>query len=551
MPSRTGSIKDLISGASFGASGSSSHGPSDPTFAVQYAHDFIMANCEPCKQHQTPLRIIKATILTGGVQVSVRVCAQYDAIYMLILSVVQAAEIHDAWMCPTSTRKSVLPVEWNCVACRAYYIHRAIVLPHIGFLGEHMDDMTHSSAAASWDFTCPPSVPVWNVIKSMSMMLHCLLPDLVEVSDSTRFTSTCDARDLLTSIPSHFVTFVSGQVHSNSSQTFWVLQSGLSGKNFPIMISLVVVDASNKDRPLMSLSACVGTTGMDYMAQQRKDIDDLVLSNIDKIHREAMRAASISTPAGIHSRRARQAMVMSNHAGVSEVFQGRSPFGGLSSGSSSGSSPLPGFPARFLRQESSLPRLGGTEAEQKGRISLASIMMMKRASSESSIFQQKILGAQHSASFMTRGQGGSRSLSPSTTPHQHRKILRDNLVNPRLSVSMPGTPMASLSTEGRRSSGNSSPSISLASASSVSASSVSVSSPSIPETNSIGQRPLPPLLVDCVPSDSSRSCADTALVSSLGSAIGSTGYQQRAFDFVDKEEDEDDKGEDGSVDIIR
>jgi hypothetical protein len=68
MLSRTGSIKDILSG---GGSGSSSHGSSDPTFAVQYAHDFIMANCEPCKNHQTPLRIIKATILTGGIQVSV------------------------------------------------------------------------------------------------------------------------------------------------------------------------------------------------------------------------------------------------------------------------------------------------------------------------------------------------------------------------------------------------------------------------------------------------------------------------------------------------
>jgi hypothetical protein len=127
-------------------------------------------------------------------------------------------------------------------------------------------------------------------------------------------------------------------------------------------------------------------------------------------------------------------------------------------------------------------------------------------------------------------------MSPSAVLHHRRMVLRDNLVNPRLSVSMPGTPMASLCMEGRLLSGNSSPSVS----------SASVSTPSIPETNPVGKRPLPPLLVDCTPSDSSRSCADTAVVSS----IGSTGYQQRAFDFVDKEEDEENGEGDHRVDIV-
>ena len=146
---------------SSGGGGSSSFGPSDPTFASEYAHEFLMSKCEPCIRHQTPLCFIKATILTGGVQVP---------------------ELSNVWMCPTSARKSMLPVEWGCPACRTYYIHRGIVLPQIGLLGERLDDMEHStSSPVSWCFTCPSTVPIADVIKSMCMVLHCLLPDLVEV----------------------------------------------------------------------------------------------------------------------------------------------------------------------------------------------------------------------------------------------------------------------------------------------------------------------------------------------------------------------------------
>ena len=248
---------------------------------------------------------------------------------------------------------------------------------------------------------------------------------------------------------------------------------------------------------------------MDYMAQQRRDIDDLLLSRVDKINRATLRAASISSPAGTYVRRTRQTMVMANHVGVSEIFQARSPFGGSrlgdvgvsragsGGGSSSGGNRTPILPSPPPRGYPSPPLALRRQISQlpPNRSKVLRKTNLTRSSSESGV----------------GGGGVFSSDSSSTAVPSNRNCL-----------SMPGTPEASVKRE---------ESVVVLPALNASDDDGSESLSSSVRRSTTPRRVLPtPLLVDCSKEDSSRSCAETI----TGTAGGSPKTPLSSHDSVEK-----------------
>lgn len=92
----------------------------------------------PCKQHQSSSSILKSALTNLGMRVP---------------------EIEDGWMCPTSMKESVLPVEWSCIDCRAYYLHRGIVLGQMSCIGHKLNTMTSAmEEQPKWSFNVPMQI---------------------------------------------------------------------------------------------------------------------------------------------------------------------------------------------------------------------------------------------------------------------------------------------------------------------------------------------------------------------------------------------------------
>ena len=232
----------------------------------------------PCKQHQTPAAVLKASLTNTGMEVP---------------------EIDDGWMCPTSMKNSMLPVDWSCQDCRAYYVHRGIVLQQISFIGDQLDGMTNG-LLPMWKFAVPMQLTRDEVTARMSFVLHIVLPDVVEL-------------------------------YSSKNHTYWLIGSGLSGKSFPILICFscpsdawmqqnvnmhenrvfqlttcdmdprqvdAVQRASIASNPwFYTVSMSSASTDMDELAATRKQVEEILLTKLDLMYRQVTRTSAIAVGA--------------------------------------------------------------------------------------------------------------------------------------------------------------------------------------------------------------------------------------------------------------
>ena len=265
MLSRAQSLKRISSVATF-------NGPSDPNVALQHASDFLSDKCTPCPYHQTRISILKSCLMSTGP------------------SVQSVPELDYAWLCPTSTKKSTLPVKLDCKLCKGYFIHRGLVLEQIAKIGHHLDSMTGASVPVSWLLEVPEGFSKAEVVKKLSIVIHIALPDIVEL-------------------------------YHTQHQVYWLLQSGLSGKPFSILLCLV----TNNSTESIDISISMGTASLDHMAHQKKEIETMLLTGVDINHRETLRAASICTQSP-YAKRSKQAMVFGQCKEMAAIFHQRTPF---------------------------------------------------------------------------------------------------------------------------------------------------------------------------------------------------------------------------------
>ena len=261
------------------------NGPSDPNVALRHASDFLLDKCTPCPYHQTKINILKCSILPTGP------------------SSMSVPELDYDWLCSTSTKKSTLPVRLGCKWCKSYFIHRGLVLEHIAKIGHHLDSMTSVTVPVSWVLKVPVGFSTAEVVNRLSVVIHIALPDIVEL-------------------------------YHTQHQVYWILQSGLSGKPFSIMLCLVTT--TNTDS--IDISISMGNASLDYMAHHKKVVESMLLTGVDINHRETLRAAAICTHSP-YARRSKQAMVFGQCKELAAIFQQKTPF--IERSSSCGSSLLP------------------------------------------------------------------------------------------------------------------------------------------------------------------------------------------------------------------
>jgi hypothetical protein len=273
----------------------------------------------PCSLHQGTASQLRASITNGGVEVP---------------------EVDDAWMCPTSMRRSVLPISWECEACRSYYVHRAIVLPQMSILGTAIDDMTIDEKPR-WRFRVPACITREEVLERMALSIHCILPDVIELHNSKNHTFWLLRKEhsgrkfsilMCLSRPSDrmFASSVRGGGGTESACATPRIRSETRGSLF----SLGRSDSSNSigsvgsEDPTESsratwtgtISMAAGTAEMNRLATQRKEMEDMVLTQVDLLHRKNVRATALAVNAPF-ARKSKQAMVLRQSGIMPHIFK--------------------------------------------------------------------------------------------------------------------------------------------------------------------------------------------------------------------------------------
>lgn len=285
---------------------------------MRHASEIVAQRCTACPLHQSGGSIFYGSFRRGPHHLSASTTTTMQQ---------QVPAVQPEWMCPTSSKSGLLPVNWSCLQCVAYYMHRGIILQQLSNISDQLprvvgvacDEGTQNhhggeGGDVQWCFRVPVKISRKALTNKFAVALTCMLPEIVEL-------------------------------HSSTLHTYWLLRKCHSGSRVGIVLCLSrpgdgarvslpkwyrkSVEAttgelrrswsasssslsSSPHRDFGEWSYCISmgaaTADMDPIAAQTLQLRLLCLSTTDRVNAATLQLSALAVAAP-HAAKARRAMV--------------------------------------------------------------------------------------------------------------------------------------------------------------------------------------------------------------------------------------------------